>query len=123
METSKISNITSYSSANIQNMIQNVKDDEFKKKLESAMSAKDEEALRKAAKELEAVFINDLFKEMRKTIDKSGLVENAPGSNIYESMFDESVSNEVSKGKGIGLADMIYKQMTTQMKNVYKIEE
>lgn len=121
-EASKISNVTSYSSNNIQNMIENVKDDEFQKKLQSAISAKDEEALKKAAKDLESVFLNDMFKEMEKTIDRSSS-GSVIGSEMYRSMFYENIAKEISKGKGIGIADMIYKQMTAQMKNQYKAEE
>lgn len=115
--------MVSASSQNAQNSANKLKDDEFKQKLKAAMDSKDEESLKKVSKDLESVFMNMMFKEMRKTINSSGLTENAPGKEIFESMFDEKVAESLSKGNGIGLADMIYKQVMQEMQNRVKIDE
>ena len=80
-------------------------------------------SLKKAAKELESVFVNYMFEEMEKTIDRSASDESDPGTDMYRTMFYEESAKEISKGKGIGIADMIYKQMTSQMKNQYKVKK
>lgn len=124
MDISGIGNsMVSASSQNAQNVADKLKDDEFQKKLKSAMDSKDEASLKKVSKDLESVFVDMMFKEMRKTVNSSGLTEDAPGKDIYQSMFDEKVAESLSKGNGTGLADMIYKQVTQEMKNRVKIDE
>lgn len=83
----------------------------FKDKLEQAASSKDLNQLKEASQEFEAYFINTLFKEMRKTIQEGGLVEKSQARTTFEEMLDEEMSKSVSKTGGIGLADMIYKNM------------
>lgn len=117
------SSMVSSASKNAQSVADKLKDDEFQKKLKSAMDSKDETALKKVSKDLESVFVDMMFKEMRKTINTSGLTEDAPGKDIFESMFDQKVSESLSKGNGIGLADMIYKQVMQEMKNRVKIDD
>lgn len=124
MDVSGIGNsMISASTQNAQNAADKLKDDEFQKKLKAAMDSKDEAALKKVSKDLESVFVDMVFQEMRKTVNSSGLTENAPGKDIYQSMFDQDIADSLSKGKGIGIADMIYKQVTQEMKNRVKIDE
>lgn len=123
MKAQNVGDFTSLTPQSIQNNIEKVKDDEFQKKLKSAIDSKDETKLKEVSKDIETIFINMMMQQMRKTIVKSNLTERAPGSEIYESMFDEKIAEEASKGKGFGLADMIYKQLYNEMKNKYKIEE
>ena len=126
LSTSNIGNINSQVSSYMQNAkssIQSSKEEDFQNKLKAVMDSKDKEQLKKASQELESVFINMMFKEMRSTITKSNLIEESAGRDIFESMFDEKISEQISKGKGFGLADMIYKQVLRDMENKYKIEE
>ncbi len=69
---------------------------------------RDDRALRKAAVELESLFIQQLLKEMRNTIPHSGLMENAPGKDIHTTLIDMQLSRQLAREGGIGLADMIY---------------
>lgn len=120
----KISNVgNDISIQNLANNTSKVNTDDFERKLQSALNSKDEEQIRKSSQEIESIFANMMLKEMRKSIDKSDLVESAPGSEIWESMFDEKIAEEISKGRGLGLSEMIYKQLTKDLKNTYKITE
>ena len=110
-------------SNNFKNDLQKIEDNDFKNKLESAMNSKDKEQLKKVSQELEAIFLNMMFSQMKSTIIKSDLVKEAPGHEIWQSMFNEKIAEESSKGKSIGLADMIYKQISTNIDNAYKIKE
>lgn len=70
---------------------------------------KDDKELRELAKQFESIFMNQLMKSMRETLPKEGLLSSFSGG-MYEQMFDQEVAGEMSKGKGMGLADVLYTQ-------------
>jgi flagellar protein FlgJ len=51
-----------------------------------------------------------MLESMRKTVPKSGLLESF-SSDMYKSMFDEELANEMAKRGEVGLANMMYKQL------------
>ncbi|WP_258075045.1 rod-binding protein [Brachyspira murdochii] len=55
--------------------------------------------------------INQMLKEMRKTVDKSGLIDGGMAEQIFEDMLYDEYAKEFSKTKTFGLADIIYNQM------------
>lgn len=67
--------------------------------------------LRKAAREMEALFIQMLLKQMRATIPDSGTQDAGVGKGIYTSLIDMRLSVELAKHGGIGLSDMIYRNL------------
>ena len=71
-------------------------------------------AVKSAAKQFEAVFMQMLLKSMRDTEMKSGMLDSS-STEMYNSMFDSQLTQNLSKGKGLGLADMLEKQMLRQM--------
>lgn len=72
---------------------------------------KSQEELMKVARDFEAIFLNVLIKSMWKTIPKSGLSEESPGMNIYTDIMHSSLSDELSRAGGIGIAEALYEQM------------
>ena len=80
-------------------------------KMEKIKENKDDEALRKACKEFEAIFLSMMFKEMKKTIPENGLIEKSTGTKIFEEMYFEELSNEIAnKDGGLGIGKMLYEQ-------------
>jgi len=68
--------------------------------------------LRKACRDFEAIFLSNLFKEMRQTIPRSGLLPSAPGKETFQMMFDQKVAEDLSgRGEGMGLQKMLYEQL------------
>ncbi len=68
--------------------------------------------LRKACRDFEAIFLTNLFKEMRQTIPRSGLLPSAPGKETFQMMFDQKVAEDLSgRGEGMGLQKMLYEQL------------
>jgi flagellar protein FlgJ len=67
------------------------------------------QAVRQAAKQFEAVFMNMLMKSMRDTLPKDGMLE-SDSTRQYTGMFDQQLAQNLSQ-KGTGLADMIVKQL------------
>jgi len=72
--------------------------------------AADAENLEKVSREFESIFIHQMLKAMRKTVVRSDLLGSFAGEQ-YESMMDEELSKEISKHKGIGLAEVIHRQL------------
>ncbi len=73
--------------------------------------AKSLKELRESTREFEALFINEMFKAMRKTIPEGGLFEKDLSDEIYEGMIDMERARHASKGKGIGLGEQMYDQL------------
>ena len=67
------------------------------------------QALKQAATQFEAVFMNLLLKSMRDGMPKDGMLE-SDSTRTYTSMFDQQLSQKLAD-KGMGLADMIVKQI------------
>jgi Rod binding domain-containing protein len=66
--------------------------------------------LQKAAKEFESLFTSMMLKSMTKTTD--GMFgDDSFGGDIFQSIFENQIASEISKGKGIGIADFIYKNL------------
>ena len=93
--------------------------DRFRELLASAI-ADSEEALserrtqiRAAAEAFESYFMQIMFREMRRTtFDQGGLFPRSNAERIFTDMLDEEIAKSAASGTGIGLADMIYQQMT-----------
>ncbi|MFW5782109.1 MAG: rod-binding protein [Candidatus Muiribacteriaceae bacterium] len=73
------------------------------------------EELKKTCQEFESLFVNQLMKEMRKTVDKSGFIDGGHGEEIFQSMLDEEYAKEISKSQTLGLSDMLYSQLSINL--------
>lgn len=67
------------------------------------------DAMRQAAQQFEALFMNMVLKSMRKTTIDSGLFNNSQ-SKMYTSILDQELSQVFAK-RGMGLADALVQQM------------
>ena len=85
----------------------------FEAALEKAAKMRDDQELLYACEEFEGYFLQMMFREMRKTIDRSGrLIPVSNAENIFQDMLDEQVSISLAhNGRGVGLATAMYKQM------------
>jgi len=78
--------------------------------LKKGAREKDPEAIRQVAKQFESLFVQMMLKSMRDTIPENQLF----GSNaerMYQDMYDKQLSLQISNGKGIGLANVIERQL------------
>jgi flagellar protein FlgJ len=89
---------------------------QFQSVLDKAMedkSAVNKEDVLEACRSFESYFIQTMFREMRKTsLDGGGFIGKSNAENIFTDMLDEEVSKQAAKGSGIGLAAMMYRQLT-----------
>ncbi|MDY6971868.1 MAG: rod-binding protein [Thermodesulfobacteriota bacterium] len=67
--------------------------------------------LKKACSELESLFINYLFKEMRAAVPRSGFLSGGKSEEMFISMLDLQLSRELSSGRGIGLSKILLDQL------------
>lgn len=67
-------------------------------------------ALDKVAKQFESLFVQMMLKSMRDASPKSELF-GSDQQRMYQNMYDKQISVQIASGKGIGLADMIKRQM------------
>ena len=91
-------------------------------KIKSAYSEKDDAKLREACEGFESLFLNMMLKEMRKTVPQSD-TSNSYAMGVYQELLDEEIAKTASNGKGIGIADAMYNQLSAKLRNTYKVEE
>lgn len=72
----------------------------------------DPETLDRICSEMESLFVNHLLKEMRNTIPEDGLVGRSPARDITTSMLDAELARTLSDGGGIGLAEVLKRQLS-----------
>lgn len=70
----------------------------------------DPQALRQVAKQYESLFTRIMMKSMRDAVGKDPLFGSDQGET-YQEMYDDQLAIELSKGKGLGLADLLIRQM------------
>lgn len=68
-----------------------------------------QKALKAAAQQFEAVFVDMLLKSMRATLPKSGMFDSQQ-TQFYTSMLDSQMAQSLAS-RGIGLADLMVKQL------------
>ncbi len=69
------------------------------------------EALKSAARQFEAVFMNMLLKSMRETTSQDGMFDSEQ-TRMYTSMLDQQLAQSMAS-RGIGLADVMVRQLST----------
>jgi peptidoglycan LD-endopeptidase LytH len=70
----------------------------------------DGKALRTVAKEFEGLLMAEVMKAMRQTVPKSPL-SSGIGQEVFTGMLDQELSGAMSKGSGLGLADLLVVQL------------
>jgi flagellar protein FlgJ len=82
--------------------------------LRSDARAQDPSALKEVAKQFESLFTQMLMKSMRdanRSFGEDSLFGSQQG-DFYQDMFDDQMALHLSKGEGLGLADMLVRQLT-----------
>ncbi len=72
-----------------------------------------DEALWKVSRQLEAVFVQQMMSEMRKTVNKSGFMPSGYAEDVHASMMDDAIAQASVKRSNFGIADSIYRQLET----------
>ncbi len=69
------------------------------------------EALREAARQFESLLARMMIRSMREASLGEGLLDSEQG-DLYQDMFDQQLSVELTRGSGLGLADLLIRQLS-----------
>lgn len=113
-----------YSSSLNNALTENVKSEAFKNSIEKAAASGEDKQLRQACNDFESYFIKMMFSAMRNTsfVSDDSFFAKSNAQNIFEDMLYEEYGNIIANsGNGIGLSDMLYKQLSK--KEAYNPED
>ncbi|MYM23979.1 flagellar assembly peptidoglycan hydrolase FlgJ [Duganella sp. FT135W] len=80
--------------------------------LKQSARAGSPEALKTAATQFEAMFVNMMMKSMRDATPQDGMMDSQQ-TKTFQTMLDQQTSQNIAK-KGIGLADMLVRQLSAK---------
>ena len=70
--------------------------------------------IKDASIQMEALMLKMLYNDMWKTVPKDKLFGDDNAMDIYRDMYHEELTKKMAMDGGIGLADFIYNQLTSQ---------
>jgi len=82
----------------------------------AAKGKEDDEKLMDACQQFESIFVHQMISQMRAAIPEGGLFEKSQGEKIFQDMLDEKYAENISKAGGIGLAKILYNQLSDTLK-------
>lgn len=86
--------------------------------LQKAYDDGDKEKLKEVCSQFESIMLSMMYKGMKATVPESSFLEESNAREIFDDMLDEELMKRASN-RGIGLADMLYKQLSKQMDRTY----
>ncbi len=69
--------------------------------------------LRPVARQVEGMFVQMMLKSMREALPKDGMFS-SDQTRLYTSMYDQQIAQQMTAGKGLGLAEEMVKQLSAQ---------
>jgi Rod binding domain-containing protein len=72
-------------------------------------------ALRKATEQLEGVFYAQLLQAMRGSVPDSGLLDEDPGRDMFQSLLDERVAALAAERLQGGVGESLYRQLEKRL--------
>jgi flagellar protein FlgJ len=73
--------------------------------------ASEDQKLRAVTKQLEGVFVQQLFKAMRETVPQDGLTDGGAGEEMFTGMMDENIATHVPDHWERGIGESLYRQL------------
>ena len=71
--------------------------------------------LRETASEFEAIFVQQMLKTMRESSFESDLLTSSEGEKMFRSLLDEQYARLSAKSGSLGLGEMIYQQLKSNL--------
>ncbi|MEP6836178.1 MAG: rod-binding protein [Gemmatimonas sp.] len=79
----------------------------------STVLTADQKKLRKAAADLQGLFVSQMFKAMRETVPTDeGIVSGGSGEEIFTGLMDEHLAAETPSHWGGGISEALYRQLS-----------
>lgn len=95
---------------------------DFESALQKAFDEGDKKKLKEVCNEYEGVMLKMLYKQMKATVPENGFIEKSNARGIFEDMLDEKLM-EQSSNRGMGISEMMYKQLSADMDRTYKVKK
>lgn len=73
-----------------------------------------------ASVEFESVFVKLMLSQMKKSVEKSGLLHGGHAEEIFEDMLYDEYAREMSKNSSLGLAEQIYASLSQNLPPIPK---
>ncbi|EMO54628.1 rod-binding protein [Leptospira noguchii] len=73
--------------------------------------------------EFESIFVKMMLNEMKKTVEKSGLIDGGYAEEIFEDMLYDEYSKNLSSNSSLGLAEQIYQSLSSNLPPYQKIDQ
>ena len=67
---------------------------------------------KQAAQQFEALLVQEMLKSMWATVPEGQLLSGSHEESLYRDMLNEAVANSIAEGRGIGVKDVILKDMS-----------
>ncbi len=74
--------------------------------------------LREASEGFEAIFIQQMWEEMRASLPQDGIMSSSKEEKFWQGMYDEELAKSMASSGGIGLADMMMEQLEAGITDV-----
>lgn len=79
-------------------------------------SATDQDTrLREVAARLEGIFMEQLLKTMRETVDSQGMGSGSLGEELFTGMMDQTIADSAAARSDRGLGAAVYRQLKAQI--------
>ena len=86
-------------------------------KLKTEAKKDSQEALKEVAKQFESIFLNMALKSMRDAKLSDGIMD-SDQSQFFQEMYDQQLAVHLSGNPGVGLADLIVRQLSTDKNSI-----
>jgi flagellar protein FlgJ len=77
----------------------------------TTMTKVDERRLRDTAQDVESIFLQQMLKTMRQAFPSGQAPLSGTGQRVYQEMMDEQLARAMAKGGGMGLAEMLVRDV------------
>lgn len=85
--------------------------------------SKEPEKLKKVCEEFESIFLSVILKQARTSQQVGGFEEKSYAREIFEQMQDEELARHMAQARGIGLAQNLYRQLSSSLERQRPINE
>ncbi|MBV6521262.1 MAG: hypothetical protein MNPFHGCM_01395 [Gemmatimonadaceae bacterium] len=75
----------------------------------------DDARLVKAARQLEGVFVQQLFKAMRETVPREGALDGGSGEEMFTALMDEQFADRLPSQWHHGIGESLVRQLRTAL--------
>ena len=86
-----------------------------RKVLQDAKLNPEQRKLKAVCREFEAVMISQMLSQVSAS-SQGGMLNGGSAMRTYRSMMDDALARDIAHGEGMGVADVLYKQLAARQK-------